>query len=121
MLKPVACMLSLAVLAAPAFSHHSGSMFDQTKTVTLSGTVAEFQWSSPHAWIELMVPGAAGKQQEWSIEMGGPSVLFRKGWRPHTLKPGDRITVKIHPVRSTVLGGSFLSAKRADGTALHEG
>jgi hypothetical protein len=51
--------IAMAIFALPAFAHHSYSMFDGTKTVTLEGTVKEFQWVNPHAWILLMVPDDA--------------------------------------------------------------
>ena len=50
-----AIALALCIPAAPALAHHSMAMFDQTKTVTLSGTVKEFQWTNPHCYIQLMV------------------------------------------------------------------
>ena len=116
-------MFTVASLGlSSARAHHSGSMFDQTKTVTVSGTVTLFLWSSPHSWIELMVVGPDGKaMSKCSVELGPPSGLIRKGWKLHTLKPGDKITVTFHPVRSGVLGGSYLSAARADGTKLGDG
>ena len=121
--RSLSCLLLLATaaVAPPACAHHSGAMFDQTKTVTVAGTVSLFDWASPHSWIELMVADSSGgAERKWSVEMGPPSALYRKGWRPGTLKPGDRLVVTIHPVRSGLLGGSFLSAHRADGTKLGE-
>src|SRR4051812_3072188 len=60
--------LILGLGAAPAFAHHSGAMFDNTKTITLKGAVTEFKWLNPHGSIELMAaePGAPAKL--WSIE-----------------------------------------------------
>ena len=57
MTRPLAAILAAgAVLAAlPALAHHSFAMFDQTKLMTLDGTVREFQWTNPHAFIELDV------------------------------------------------------------------
>src|SRR6185503_11965379 len=44
-----------SAIAAPVFAHHSFAMFDQDKTVSVKGTVKEFEWVNPHAWIRLMV------------------------------------------------------------------
>lgn len=115
-LLPAALLATLA--AATAGAHHSGSMFDQTKQVTLTGTVREFQWTNPHSWIQLMVPGDDGTPVEWSIEMAAPSGLYRQGWRQSTLKPGDSIVVVINPVRDGGKAGNFVSGTRADGTML---
>jgi hypothetical protein len=100
-------VLLLATLRAGA--HHSGAMFDDDKSTTLTGTVKAFQWTNPHCWIQVTVPGETGSI-EWSIEMGAPVELFRNGWRPGTLRAGDRITVTIHPVRDGTRGGLYVSA-----------
>jgi hypothetical protein len=105
-------------LTLPAAAHHSGAMFNEDETVTLTGTVKAFQWTNPHCWIQVLAPGKNG-DVEWSVEMGAPVELFRGGWRPATLKAGDRITVVIHPLRdNTVKGGLYVSATRADGNPI---
>ena len=106
--------LAAALLAWPALAHHSGAIFDDTKSLILVGTVNEFQWTNPHCWIQLLVPGS-GPAVEWSIEMGSPSVMFRSGWKPHTLKAGEKLTVTVHPMRDGSNGALFVSATRADG------
>jgi hypothetical protein len=111
-LKMLCC--AIALLAAPAFAHHANTMFSHETSLTLSGTVREFQWTNPHCWIQLMVP-RQGDAIEWSVEMGAPSNLMRGGWRPGTLKAGDRITVVIHPMRDGSPGGLFVSASDGDG------
>jgi hypothetical protein len=116
----IAASTSLA-MALPASAHHSGNSFDTTKTVTLMGTVREFQWSNPHCWIQLLVPASAtgtSATVEWSIEMAAPLQVQMGGWKHGTLKPGDRITVVIHPMRDGTAGGNFISATGADGRVL---
>lgn len=111
-------LLALAptfVLAQSATAHHSGSMFDDQTSVTLNGTVKVFQWTNPHCWIQLLVPGQGGSAVEWSVELGAPFELFRTGMRPKTLKPGDKITVVIHPLRDGSRAGLFVSAIGPDG------
>jgi hypothetical protein len=97
------------LFALPVTAHHSGAMFDDAKSMTLFGTVKAFQWTNPHCWIQLAVPGEAGTV-EWSVEMGAPIELFRGGWRPGTLQAGDRIAVTIHPMRNGATGGLYVSA-----------
>ena len=58
----VASLLYLCASPGPALAHHSFAMFDHTRTVTLKGEVARFQWSNPHAILEIDVPGANGVQ-----------------------------------------------------------
>jgi hypothetical protein len=118
--RTVLLLAALTVASLPVAAHHSGAMFDDGKSVTLTGTVKEFQWTNPHCWIQVLVPGAAGPSAavEWSVEMGAPFELFRTGLRPKTIKPGDRITVVVHPMRDGTPAGLFVSATGSDGKAI---
>jgi len=112
--------IGLAVLltASAALAHHSFAMFDQSQTVTLQGTVADFRWTNPHVFIELAVKNDSGADEQWSIEMTSPEHLSRAGWRPGTLKAGDKVTLKIHPMRDGVKGGQYLSGTGPSGPLL---
>ncbi len=102
--------------AQTLIAHHAGTMFDETRTTELTGTVKEFQFTNPHAWIQVMVetrPGEAPK--EWSVEWGSPNQLSRQGIRPSTFKPGARVTMRIHPMRDGSAAGNFVAAKFDDG------
>jgi hypothetical protein len=105
-------------LALPAYAHHSFAMFDAAKETTLQGTVKEFQWTNPHAWVQLLVPAQDGKTTEWSIECASPNALKRQGWRGTSIKAGDRVTVVIHPLKSGESGGSLVILTLPDGTQL---
>ena len=108
---------AFALLTAPAAAHHSFAMFDQSKIVTLEGTVAEFQWTNPHAFIELEAAGG----RHWSIELNSPNNLKRQGWTKAALKPGDRISLRMSPLRNGKPGGLFLDLTKADGKLLDSG
>ena len=110
--------LGLALLAGPAFAHHSGAMFDRSKEAVLDGTIKEFGWSSPHGWIRMMVPDATGALKEWVVEAGNPASLARQGWTKATLKPGDKVVLKIYPLKGGGLGGAFKQITLADGRVL---
>jgi hypothetical protein len=103
--------------ALNAGAHHSAAMFDEQKSLTLQGTVKSFQWTNPHCWIQILVPGQA-EPTEWSVEMGSPSQLFRIGWKPKTLTAGDKIMVVIHPMRDGSKGGVFVAATDPAGNPL---
>ena len=111
---------ALAVVAAgvPAQAHHSFAMFDLQKQVTVSGTVRQFQWTNPHAYIQLVAKDASGNDVEWSMEMGAPMYLYARGWRPGTLKAGQRITVTLNPLRNGRPGGVVRDVTTADGKAI---
>jgi hypothetical protein len=95
-------------------------MFDATKTTELQGTVKEFQWTNPHAWIMLTVQ-KDGQPQEWAIEMNGPGGLARQGWRPKTLTPGMPVKLMIHPLKDGTNGGQFMEVTLPDGNVLGRG
>jgi hypothetical protein len=104
-----------------AVAHHSAAMFDATKNITLTGTVKEFEWMSPHCWIQLLVPNEANAVAapiEWGIEMDNPLGLSRHGWRGNSLRPGDKIVVVAHPLRDGSPGAQVVSVTRADGTPI---
>jgi hypothetical protein len=104
----LACLLALP--AALAQAHHSFAMFDGDKTVTIQGTVKEFQWTNPHTWIQVMVKDpTTGKEVQWSVECGALNTLERDGWTKHTAKPGDTAVVVIHQLRDGRPGGLLVS------------
>ena len=100
---------AVALAAAPAFAHHSFAMFDNTKNVTLEGTIKEFQWTNPHSWVQIVVKDASGKDVEWSIEGGSPNGLARQGWKRTSLKPGDKAVLVMHPLKDGTAGGSLVT------------
>jgi hypothetical protein len=50
--------------------------------------------------------------------MASPEHLVRAGWKPRTLKPGDRVTLIVHPLRDGRYGGQFVSGTDSDGTPI---
>ena len=108
--------LVAAAFAAPAFAHHSFAMFDADKTVTVTGTVKEVEWTNPHTWLRVMVTDqATGKATQWGFEMGPPAQQIRRGWKPDSLKPGDKFTLKMHPLKDGSRGGQLVEATLPDG------
>ena len=96
--------------AAPAAAHHSFAMFDHTKNVTLQGVVQEFDWKNPHIFIQLLAPKSAGATPvSWNLEGPSVNILVRNGWYVGIVKPGDKITVTMNPLKSGVSGGSLNS------------
>jgi Family of unknown function (DUF6152) len=119
-MKKYLCGVALlaGVVAAPvALAHHSFAMFDRTRTATVSGTVREFQWTNPHAYIQVVVH-EGNQDVEYSMEMGAPMYLYARGWRPRTLRPGMPVTVEYNPLRNGHPGGVVLDVKDAAGNAL---
>ena len=105
-------------VAVPLLAHHSGAMFDNQKTVELTGTVKEFQWTNPHIWIQVERQNAAGVKEEWSVEGGSPNSLSRNGWRKTTFAPGTAVSIRVNPMRDGSHAGNFVGAKFADGKTI---
>ena len=103
---------------APTYAHHSFAMFDQSKQVTLKGTVREFQWTNPHAWIHIEVPTADGLKDTWQVELNSPNNLKRQGWKSSSIKPGDQVTLMLNPLKDGSKGGLFISITLPDGSVL---
>ena len=110
---PILAAVVAAMFTVPALGHHSFAMFDGDKTVTLAGTVKEFEWTNPHSWIRITA--ADTTTGEWAFEMGSPGQLGSRGMKPDSMKPGDKITIRAHPMKDGSHGGQFMSATLADG------
>ncbi|HTT04065.1 MAG TPA: DUF6152 family protein [Steroidobacteraceae bacterium] len=110
----------LTMGALPAVAHHTFAMFDGTRKLELRGTVKELQWTNPHCFLQLLVT-RDGAVQEWSLQMNAPLDLYRNGWRPRSLKPGDQVTVLINPARAGRNSGRFISGVGPDGKKLSSG
>ncbi len=112
----------LMVLAAmlvggrPLTAHHSFAMFDSVNKTTITGTVTRFEWTNPHVFIEVDVPGQNGEVKHWSVELGSPSILQRSGWKFSDVKPGQKITAIVNPLRDGRPGGMLYRLTLADGT-----
>jgi hypothetical protein len=119
-LKPVISVITIfaALAAYPAMAHHSDAMFASDKELVLNGTVKQFQYTNPHSWIQLVVPAAAGAPVEWSIETGAPIVLLRAGIKPTALQPGDKVSLRVHPLKDGGAGGSLIEVTKEDGSTL---
>jgi hypothetical protein len=122
-LKTACCVLFAGIVLAPARlgAHHSFAMFDTAKRVTLSGTVTAFEWTNPHAYIELDVMEEGGALKHWSVELGSPSILMQGGWKFKDLKYGDKITVILNPLKNGQPGGLLSRITMPDGRVLGNG
>jgi hypothetical protein len=108
------------LVTAGAFAHHSFAMFDRDKEVVLTGTVREFQWTNPHAFIEINVPNGKGELEHYSIEMNSPNNLTRQGWKSSMLKNGDKVVVTMNPLRDGKRGGLFVAITFPDGKVIRD-
>ncbi|PWU03562.1 MAG: hypothetical protein C5B51_18665 [Terriglobia bacterium] len=101
-----------------ALAHHSYAAFDMTAQKVITGTVVKVNWTNPHTWVWLDVPNEQGAMDTWGVEGMSPNYLARRGWSRTTIKPGDKLTITVHPAKDGSKGGSWISAKRPDGEVL---
>ena len=103
-----------------ALAHHTYSMFDTKRELSVSGVVAKFEWKNPHAYLWVYVPSTtnAGKYDAWAFENGSPSVLSSLGWSKESVKPNDKITITYAPLRDGRPGGHCLKITLSSGRSL---
>ena len=107
---------AMGILAsAPAFGHHSFAMFDLTRRVTITGVVAEVQWTNPHVWVYVDVPRSEGPPVRWAIEYTSVNHLTRLGMTRTTIKPGETIEFQVNPYADGTAGGRFQIMKLPSG------
>jgi hypothetical protein len=105
----IAIVLGTAAGVASVSAHHSVTMFDFSRSLTIDGTLKELRWVNPH--VSLLIFGitqANGEPTDWLIETTSPGVLARLGWSRTGLKPGDRVRAQIFPLRDPEQHGGIL-------------
>ena len=113
-----ACAL---LTAGTASAHHSFAMYDNDHQVKITGTVAQFQWTNPHVYIELEVAGPDGAIKHWTIECANPGILNRAGWKFNMIKPADKLTVIVAPLHTGEPGALLKEVTLPDGRVFGNG
>src|SRR5256885_15814009 len=99
-------MLTAAAFAVPGLAHHSFSMFDAEKTVTLNGTVKELEWTNPHSWLRIMVVDQASHTARRGLVVRPPTRQQPRSWWTEELdRPGDEEAKGVDPGRDRTRGG----------------
>ena len=100
---------ALLVAAGAAQAHHSYAVFDRTKTITIEGTVYAWEMVNPHSFLWVAVPKPGVAETKWGLEGGGIAALQRAGITKSSVKPGEKVTVALHPLRDGRNGGQLVS------------
>jgi hypothetical protein len=113
-------LASVAVVSATAaMAHHSGAMFDHESVIETEATVVGFEWTNPHAWIQVSYEDPAGAgMKEVDLELGSPVQLVRQGWRPRIVAEGDVVQVGFHPHKDSLPTGLLVTITLPNGTTL---
>jgi hypothetical protein len=110
----LACAMALAIVS-PALPHHSHTMFDHDARVAVTGTVTEYVFRNPHAFLYIDVEGENGEPVNYWVELSNLPNMIRRGIGRATFKPGDAVTVHLHPLKDGRPGGSYITIVAADG------
>jgi len=118
-LKLIGSTATLLFVTLTAVAHHTSSIYDHGRSVTLHGTVTKFAWTNPHVHVEIAMTNDAGESVSWVIEGLAPAAMTRVGWSRQTLVPAEQVIITGHPARNPgsrmILGGSVV---KGDGTRL---
>ena len=123
-MKRIVAIAGLGVILSvgSVTAHHAFTAeFDASKPIKLVGTITKTDWVNPHAWVYLDVKAADGKVLNWSVELGPPNALVRRGWKKTSLPIGANITIEGFAARN---GKEFASASDItlpDGTKVFAG
>jgi len=111
-------LVSFGVFITPASGHHSFAMYDQTKTVTLTGVAYQFVAQANHAEIHFyligpdgkLVKDKDGKNADWGVEMAGAAAVAAQGITAESFPVGTIFSVKMNPLRDGSNFGSRIGA-----------
>jgi Family of unknown function (DUF6152) len=99
-LTAFALVLAISIVSLPLLAHHGNAAYDDTRTVTLKGTVTEWDWSNPHCVLQLDVTDDSGQAVSWIVETENPTSMTNIGWTKAAMKPGDHVTVTALPAKN---------------------
>ena len=118
-LRGVALAIGLAIVMPVSLAgHHGSASFDNTKEITLKGTVTEWLWANPHCFLKMDAKDESGELRSWNLEFGNPTDMTARGFRRNTFKVGEEITVTVTPVKSGAPVGRARVVTKADGQKL---
>ena len=120
-LKLLSCaIVACAVFAAPAVGQIYRFLdYDMEHVAEITGTVQQLEWMNPNSELHILVrDDRTGKTEEWTLVMGPPSRSTESGWTKDSVKPGDLVTLKMHPSRDGSHSGQLVSATLPDGRTL---
>src|SRR5215470_13743175 len=105
---------TVLVASGTAFAHHSFAVYDHSHTLNVKGTVTKWQWSNPHAYLDIDV-NEAGTIKHYTLEGTSINMLQRTGWRSNMIKAGDEVKVVFAPLLSGQPAGLLLGITLANG------
>lgn len=108
----------LLLVCTPLFAHHGNAEFEMDKNVSLQATITQFLWGNPHGIIYFDAKDDTGEVRHWTCETAQPALLHRSGWTRDSLKPGDKVTITLHPGKNGKPVGFYVKVVLANGQEL---
>lgn len=105
----------IVLMAGPVLAHHSFAVYDHTRTLNLKGSVTRWQWSNPHAYLDIDVKDGKGVVKHYTLEGTSVNMMQRNGWRSNMIKAGDEVTAVAAPLLNGEPGGLLLEITLASG------
>ena len=119
MKRTVITFLVLSIMTVPLLAHHGrGASYDNTKVMTVKGTITEWAFRNPHAALYVDVKEANGKVVNWGFESQNVSSLSRLKIFRNSFKYGQEVTVKFNPSRGGAPVGVIRKVYDANGKEL---
>lgn len=114
-------LLACAAMVQTVLAHHSFAMFDNSRSLTIHGAVTAYQWTNPHAYLDIDAENGRGGITHYTLEMTSPNMMSRGGWTARTIKPGDVVTAVLAPLRDGRAGGLLLEVTLPNGKIMLPG
>ena len=99
--------IGILITSLSLFAHHGAASYDTSKTITVTGTVAEYVWANPHVFVKVDAKDDSGNMVRWNIEAWNPVTQANRGWSKNTFKPGDAVEIETRPVKNGQPIGQF--------------
>lgn len=99
--------IGLLAISVSLFAHHGAASYDTSRTITVTGTIAEYVWANPHVFVKVDAKDDSGNMVRWNIEAWNPITQANRGWSKNTFKPGDEVEIETRPVKNGQPIGQF--------------
>ena len=116
--RSLAILTAAFAFAIPAWAHHSHTTYNSDVFINLTGTVSSVAWTNPHVWLYVDVVDAQGQARTWALEGGSVAAVTRGGWQRNSLKKGDKVVLRCHPLRDGAEGCLMGFVTNINGTAM---
>lgn len=97
--------------------HGTVTLYDQTRMITLKGTVTDFFYKNPHVQLGFDTEDS-GKVVHWIAEGAGVYQWSTAGWGKNALKAGDQLTITVFPARDGSHAGEVRKIVKSDGKSI---